>query len=83
MVDLIKLLLPFFHTPKSFGQVLTKLASFAFYETYIITLFLRSNPTLDTFFGRIESWGPIGKVVSIIPHHEALNLSGVVIAFSI
>jgi hypothetical protein len=35
----------------------------------------------DAFFTSIESWGPIGKVVGIIPHHGVLNLSGLVIAF--
>jgi hypothetical protein len=57
------------------------LAGFAFYETYLITLLLRSNPRFDSFFARIESWGPIGKVVDIVPHHEVLNLFGLVIAF--
>jgi hypothetical protein len=80
MEEVTKLLLPFFSTPKNYGQVVTKLAGFAGYETYFITLSLRANPRFDAFFTGIESWGPIGKVVDIIPNHEVLNLSGVVIA---
>jgi hypothetical protein len=81
MGELVKLILPFFNTPKNYAQVLKKLASFAFYETYIITLLLRVNPRFDALCGSIESWGPIGKVIRIIPHYDVLNLSGVVIAF--
>jgi hypothetical protein len=81
MEEVIKLILPFFSSPKNYGQVLKKLASFAFYETYFITLLLRANPRFDTFLSGIESWGPIGKVVAIIPHYDVLNLSGIVIAF--
>ncbi len=77
MDEVIKLVLPFFSTPKNYEQILKKLASFAFYETYFITLFLRANPRFDAVFAGIESWGPIGKVVSIIPNHEVFNLSGV------
>ncbi|MEX2299199.1 MAG: hypothetical protein WD715_17415 [Dongiaceae bacterium] len=81
MEEVIKLVLPFLSTPKNYAEILKKLACFAFYETYFITLALRDNPVFDSFFTRIESWGPIGKVVAIIPHHDALNLSGVVVAF--
>jgi hypothetical protein len=81
MKEFIDLILPFFSTTKNYDDILRKLASFAFYETYVITLLLRSNPRFDAFFRAIESWGPVGKVVDIIPHHEVLNLSGVVIAF--
>jgi hypothetical protein len=81
MEEVIKLFLPFVSTPKNYKQVLTKLAGFAAYETYFITLLLRANPRFDAFFTSIESWGPIGKVVGIIPHHGVLNLSGLVIAF--
>jgi hypothetical protein len=70
-----------FLSPKNYGEILNKLASFAFCETYFITLLLRANPRFDAFFTTIESWGPVGKVVGIIPHHEVLNLSGIVVAF--
>jgi hypothetical protein len=80
-MDVLKVILPFFSTPKDYSEVLKKLASFAFYETYLITLLLRANPRFDAVLTGIESWGPIGKVVSIIPHYDVLNLSGVVIAF--
>lgn len=81
MGEVVKLVLPFLVTPKNYGEMLTKLASFAFYEAYLITLLLRANPIAAAFFTTIESWGPIGKVVVIIPHHDVLNLAGIVIAF--
>jgi hypothetical protein len=80
MGELIKLILPFFNTPKNYPQVLKKLASFAFYETYFITLLLRANPRFDSLCNSIESWGPVGKVTSIIPHYDVLNLFGFAIA---
>ena len=83
MEEAIKLLLPFLSTTRNYAEVLKKLASFAFYETYLITLLLRSNPRLDAFFTGIKSWGPIGKLVGTIPHHDALNLSGIIIAFAV
>jgi hypothetical protein len=81
MKEAIDLLFPFFSTTKNYDEILKKLASFAFYETYLITLLLRANPRFDAFFKAIESWGPIGKVVGIIPHYDVLNVSGFVIAF--
>lgn len=83
MEKTIKIILPFLSTTKNYDQVLTKLASFAFYETYAITLILRQNSKFGTFFSGIESWGPIGKIVQIVPHHDALNISGIVIAFAV
>jgi hypothetical protein len=81
MKEVIDLVLPFLSTTKNYDEILKKLASFAFYETYLITLLLRANPRFDAFFTVIESWGPIGKIVGIIPHYDVLNLSGIVIAF--
>lgn len=81
MGEVVNLILPFFSTTKNYAQVLKRLASLAFYETFIITLLLRANPRIDAFFTSIESWGPIGKVARTIPHHNVLNLSGVVIGF--
>jgi len=79
--EFIKLILPFFSTTRDYADVLKRLASFAFYETYIITFMLRSNPRYDDFFTRMESWGPIGRALGTIPHYDVLNLSGLVIAF--
>jgi hypothetical protein len=81
--SLIKLILPFFSTPKNYGEVLTNLAIFAFWEVYLITFVLRANPRVEAFFSQAESWGPIGKVVNIIPHHEVLNLTGALIAVAV
>jgi len=46
MEEVTKLIVPFFYTPKNYGQVSTKLASFAWYETYFITLLLWSDADL-------------------------------------
>ena len=83
MEGVVNLLFPFLSTPKNYDHILKKLASFAFYETYLITLALRANPRFDALFAGVESWGPIGKVTSIIPHHEVLNLFGLVVAFAV
>jgi hypothetical protein len=80
MEEVINLILPFFSTATDLAQTLKRLASFAFYETYIITLTLRSNPEVNRHLAHFENWGAIGKVVAIIPHHEVLNLSGIAIA---
>jgi hypothetical protein len=79
--EMLKIILPFLSTSKNYAQILKKLAALAFYETYLITLLLRSNPSFDSFFAGIESWGPIGKVIGIVPYHEVLNLFGAAIAF--
>jgi hypothetical protein len=47
MKEVIDLVLPFFFTTKNYDDILRKLASFAFYETYIITLLLRANPRFE------------------------------------
>lgn len=83
MAEIIKLILPFFSTTRDYADVLKRLASFAFYETYLITFLLRSNPRYDDLFTRIESWGPIGRAIGTIPHYDVLNLSGLVMAFLI
>jgi hypothetical protein len=81
MGEVIKLILPFFYTTKNYGDVLKKLAMFAFYETYLITFLLRNIPRIDAFFTTVESWGSIGNAVRTIPHYDVLNMSGIVIAF--
>jgi len=83
MEDLLKIILPFLSTPKNYGQVLKRLASFAFYEIYFLTLVLRSIPQFDAIFAGIETWGPIGKVLGLIPDYTSLNISGLVIGFTV
>ena len=41
MEEVLDLVLPFLSTTKNYDEILKKLAGFAFYETYIITLLLR------------------------------------------
>jgi hypothetical protein len=76
----LKLVLPFLATPKTYSEVLTKLASFAFYETYLITLLLRAIPKFNQFLVSIESWGPLGSLIGSIPRYDVLNISGIAIA---
>ena len=45
MKEVIDLVIPFISTTKNYDEILRKLASFAFYETYLITLLLRANST--------------------------------------
>lgn len=79
MADLLKFLLPIFG-PKNYSEMLKKLASFVFYEIWFVTFLLRSIPEIDTKFQSVESFGAIGKALSVIPAHEKLNLCGLAIA---
>lgn len=83
MEEIVSRILPFFSTPKSYEDVLKKLAGTAFYEVYMITLLLRSNPHIDELFLSIEKWGAIGRLLALIPHYEVINISGLFIAFSV
>jgi hypothetical protein len=80
MGDVLKLIIPFYSMPKNYDEVLRRLASLAFYEIYLITLILRGNPHFDAFIKALESWGPVGKIVDLIPHHDVLDPAGFVIA---
>lgn len=80
MADFLKLLLPVFLSPKDYSEMLRKLASFLFYDVWIATFFLRSIPSIDSAFNSVENFGPIGQAISLIPGHEKLNISGIVIA---
>ena len=80
MEAIAKLILPFFSTPKNYADVLTKLASFTFYQVYLITFLLRDNPIIEAAFTKAESWEPISKLVSKVPGYDTVNISGFVIA---
>lgn len=73
-------LLPFFSTPTNYAEVLQKLAGAVFYETYVITLFLRDIPQVGALFRSVETYGSLGAVISAIPEASALNVSGFAIA---
>ncbi len=49
MIEALNLAAPFFTTPKTYGEMLAKLAGSAFYITYVITFFLRDIPIVDFF----------------------------------
>jgi hypothetical protein len=80
MSDLINLIAPFFSTPKTYAQMLKKLAGFAFYEIFLITLFLRDIPQIGAAFRSAEAYGSIGKIIDVIPHASELNISGFALA---
>lgn len=80
MGDFLKLLLPLFLSPKDYSEMLKKLASFLFYDVWIVTFLLRGIPAIDAAFNSVENFGAVGQAISLIPGHEKLNISGLVIA---
>jgi hypothetical protein len=80
MVGLLNFFLPIFVTPTSYALVLQKLARFAFWETYIITFFLRDIPPIGAAFRSAESYSSLGIIIGALPHSNAFNISGLAIA---
>jgi len=83
MVSLLTFFLPVFATPTSYALVLQKLAGFAFWETYIITFFLRDIPQIGAAFRSAESHGSLGMVIGALPYSNTLNISGLAIALAV
>ena len=77
MGDFLRLLLPIF-VIRSYSDMLRKLASFLFYETWVVTFVLRGIPPIDEAFSR--SYGKIGSALSVIPNADKLNLIGLGVA---
>jgi hypothetical protein len=82
MMDFLKLLLPIF-SPTNYAEMLKKLASFAFYETWLATFFLRTIPEIDQFFHSIENYRALGQALSTIPHYDKLNLFGLALSLAV
>jgi hypothetical protein len=80
MRDLVALIAPFFSTPKTYAEMLKKLAGFAFYEAYIITFFLRDIPQIGVAFWSAETYGSLGNTIAVIPHASEVNISGFILA---
>lgn len=80
MKEFVELIIPFISTSKNYEDTLKKLAMYAFYWVFIITLVFRYDPDIDALFRSIEGWGPIGKIVKIIPNYKVLNIGGIFIA---
>jgi hypothetical protein len=80
MTELLKLLFPVIWSVKSYQETLRKLAAFLFWETYLLTFVLRTIPAIDRALESAENWGPFGKALSVVPHHEKLNLLGLILA---
>lgn len=83
MFGLLNFFSSVFVTPTNYAQVLQKLSAFAFWETYIITLFLRDIPSIGAVFRSVESYGSFGSIINVIPHSDAFNISGLAIALVI
>lgn len=82
MIEILNLIFPFFSTPKNYDQMLKKLAMSVFYETYVISFFLRNIPEIDNKFRAVESYGNLGSVISEIPHSAVINVTGFAIALA-
>lgn len=83
MGDLLNLFLPFVSTPRNYSDVLRKLAACVFYETYLITFFLRDIPAVHDAFRAAETYGRLGAFIKVIPHSDSLNIAGLVVAFGV
>jgi hypothetical protein len=83
MVGLLNFFLPIFVTPTNYSLVLQKLAGFAFWDTYIITFFLRDISKIGAAFRSAESYGSLGIIIGALPHSNAFNISGLAIALVI
>jgi len=84
MTDLINLALPFLATPVNYREMLSKLAGFAFYESWVLLVLLRVNSQhIDAFFKQIEFHSSISELLKAVPHYEVINIPGILIAFLI
>jgi hypothetical protein len=79
MGEFVNLVVPFFSTPTNYSEMLKKLAGFAFYQVFIITLLLRQIPEVNAWFNSIETFGKLGELVSALPNWENLNVLGIFI----
>lgn len=80
-MDFLRAIFPIFLIPTNYREVLLKLASFAFWEVWLITFFLRNVKEVDLLFTRIERYGKVGEFVATIPNYQHINIFGFVIAF--
>ncbi|MBS0233458.1 MAG: hypothetical protein JSR99_08220 [Proteobacteria bacterium] len=78
----LNLIVPFFSTPKTYSEMLAKLAGAAFYVTYGITFFLREIPALGALFRKIDQVTPGSAIISRVPQAQAFNRAGALIAIS-
>jgi hypothetical protein len=83
MVSLLTFFLPVFATPTNYALVLQKLAGFAFWWTFIITIFLRDVPQIGAAFRSAESHGSLGIIIGALPYSNTLNVSGLAIALAV
>lgn len=80
MAEFWKLALPLFNTPKSYEDMLKKLAGFAFYEVYLLTFLLRDIEAIASGLRQLETSGAIGAWISTIPGEKTLNVAGLMLA---
>jgi len=80
MGDFANLIAPFFSTPQNYSQMRKKIAGFAVYEVYFITLFLRDIPQIGHLFRSIETYKSFGALLATFPNSGSLNLAGLIVA---
>lgn len=83
MTDFLKLLLPVFLFPTDYSEMMKKLASLLFWETYIVTFILRELPDIDQTLSALETYGKIGEALSNIENYQSLNIGGIAIAMGV
>lgn len=80
MTDLLKFLLPVFLFPTDYSEMMKKLASLLFWETYIVTFFLRELPEIDQTLSALETYGKIGEALSSFENYGSFNFAGIAIS---
>jgi hypothetical protein len=81
--SLLTFFLPIFSTAPTYALVLQRLAGCAFWETYVITFFLRDIPQIGAAFRSVESHGSLGMTIGTFSQSHVLNISGLVIALTV
>ena len=81
MSELLKIILPFFYTPKNYNEVLAKLTIFVFWETYIFSFFIRDIEGVGSFLTSIETYGNLGSFLSSFAIYSKMNALGLLFAF--
>lgn len=55
MTEILNFALPILSTSRNYGETLSKLAGFAFWESYFLTFFLREIPSIGNTFSSFEA----------------------------
>lgn len=80
MIETLNLIAPFFTTPKTYAEMLAKLAGAAFYVCYFSTFFLRQIHQVNEAFKWVELHIPSGPFAKLLPDAAQMNIAGAVCA---